>query len=70
MKEWFARENKPGVFSYFGFDAWWNGGSARFQGQYFGAFQVCHELALSGVGAHSEIEAMLKDFANGQPAPW
>ncbi len=26
MKERFARENKPGVISYFGFDAWWNGG--------------------------------------------
>lgn len=26
MKERFARENKPGVLSYFGFDAWWNGG--------------------------------------------
>jgi hypothetical protein len=26
MKERFARENKTGVVSYFGFDAWWNGG--------------------------------------------
>jgi hypothetical protein len=26
MKERFAREDKPGVLSYFGFDAWWNGG--------------------------------------------
>jgi hypothetical protein len=26
MKERFARENKPGVLSYHGFDAWWNGG--------------------------------------------
>lgn len=26
IKERFARENKPGVLSYFGFDAWWNGG--------------------------------------------
>lgn len=26
MKERFARENKPGILSYFGFDAWWNGG--------------------------------------------
>ena len=26
MKERFARENKPGVISYIGFDAWWNGG--------------------------------------------
>jgi len=26
MKERFARENKPGVISYLGFDAWWNGG--------------------------------------------
>lgn len=26
MKERFARENKPGILSYAGFDAWWNGG--------------------------------------------
>src|SRR3981081_4261316 len=26
MKERFARENKPGILSYWGFDAWWNGG--------------------------------------------
>jgi hypothetical protein len=26
MKERFAREDKPGVLSYHGFDAWWNGG--------------------------------------------
>jgi hypothetical protein len=26
MKERFARENKPGVISYHGYDAWWNGG--------------------------------------------
>jgi hypothetical protein len=26
MKERFARENKPGILSYFGFDAWWDGG--------------------------------------------
>ncbi len=26
MRERFARENKPGVLSYYGYDAWWNGG--------------------------------------------
>ncbi|HLY18786.1 MAG TPA: M14 metallopeptidase family protein [Bryobacteraceae bacterium] len=26
MRERFAREEKPGVISYFGFDGWWNGG--------------------------------------------
>lgn len=26
MKERFAREQKPGVLSYWGFDGWWNGG--------------------------------------------
>jgi Zinc carboxypeptidase len=26
IKERFARENKPGVLSYHGFDGWWNGG--------------------------------------------
>jgi hypothetical protein len=26
IKERFARENKPGVLSYHGYDAWWNGG--------------------------------------------
>ncbi len=26
MRERFARENKAGVLSYYGFDAWWNGG--------------------------------------------
>ncbi len=26
MAERFARENKPGILSYYGFDAWWNGG--------------------------------------------
>lgn len=26
MKERFSRENKPGILSYYGFDAWWNGG--------------------------------------------
>ncbi|HZQ92379.1 MAG TPA: M14 family metallopeptidase, partial [Terriglobales bacterium] len=26
MKERFARENKPGILSYWGYDGWWNGG--------------------------------------------
>src|SRR5260370_123547 len=26
IKERFARENKPGILSYLGYDAWWNGG--------------------------------------------
>jgi len=26
MKERFARENKPGILSYHGYDGWWNGG--------------------------------------------
>lgn len=26
IKERFARENKPGILSYWGYDAWWNGG--------------------------------------------
>jgi hypothetical protein len=26
MSERFARENKPGIISYWGYDAWWNGG--------------------------------------------
>ncbi len=68
MKERFAREGKPGVLSYHGFDGWWNGGLRSVP-----AFHNMHGI-LTEVAGHayatpreyksSELPAR---FANGIP---
>jgi hypothetical protein len=47
MKERFARENKPGILSYFGFDAWWNGGLRSVP-----AFHNMHGILTETAGFH------------------
>jgi hypothetical protein len=68
MKERFARENKPGVLSYFGFDAWWNGGLRSVP-----AFHNMHGI-LTETAAHSYATPKVykssefpERFANGMP---
>lgn len=69
MKERFARENKPGVISYVGFDAWWNGG-LRSAPAFHNMHGILTETALyqyatPKVYAASEIP---NSFASGIPA--
>jgi hypothetical protein len=68
MKERFARENKPGVLSYFGFDAWWNGGLRSVP-----AFHNMHGI-LTETAAHAYATPRVykssefpERFANGMP---
>lgn len=68
MKERFARENKPGILSYFGFDAWWNGGLRSVP-----AFHNMHGILTetAGYAYGTPKEYRLKDFperfGNGLP---
>lgn len=69
MKERFARENKPGVISYVGFDAWWNGG-LRSAPAFHNMHGILTETALyqyatPKVYSASEIP---NSFASGIPA--
>jgi hypothetical protein len=68
MKERFARENKPGVISYTGYDAWWNGG-LRSVPAFHNMHGILTETALFGYATPGEYK--LKDlperFANGIP---
>ncbi len=69
MKERFAREDKPGVLSYFGFDAWWNGGM-RTAPAFHNMHGILTETA-AGVYATPRIDDqkdLPKAFANGTPA--
>jgi hypothetical protein len=68
IKERLARENKPGVLSYHGFDAWWNGGLRSAP-----AFHNMHGI-LTETAAHVyatprvyESSALPERFANGIP---
>ena len=68
IKERLARENKPGVLSYHGFDAWWNGGLRSAP-----AFHNMHGI-LTETAAHVyatprvyDAAALPERFANGIP---
>ncbi|HYP05122.1 MAG TPA: M14 metallopeptidase family protein [Bryobacteraceae bacterium] len=68
IKERLARENKPGVLSYHGFDAWWNGGLRSAP-----AFHNMHGI-LTETAAHVyatprvyEGSALPERFSNGIP---
>jgi hypothetical protein len=68
IKERLARENKPGVLSYHGFDAWWNGGLRSAP-----AFHNMHGI-LTETAAHVyatprvyEASALPERFSNGIP---
>jgi hypothetical protein len=68
MKERFARENKPGAISYWGYDGWWNGGLRSVP-----AFHNMHGILTetAGWGYASSRTVKLSDlperFANGIP---
>jgi hypothetical protein len=68
MKERFARENKPGVISYTGYDAWWNGG-LRSVPAFHNMHGILTETALFGYATPGDYK--LKDlperFGNGIP---
>jgi hypothetical protein len=69
MKERFARENKPGVLSYWGFDGWWNGGLRSVP-----AFHNMHGILTETAGTtlatpHTyTADSLPQTFANGNPA--
>ena len=69
MKERFARENKPGVLSYWGFDGWWNGGLRSVP-----AFHNMHGILTETAGSTLatrrtySLESLPERFGNGYPA--
>jgi hypothetical protein len=68
MKERFARENKPGILSYFGFDAWWNGG-LRSVPAFHNMHGILTETALHGFGTPKVYRSteFPERFGNGMP---
>jgi hypothetical protein len=68
MKERFAREGKTGMISYFGYDAWWNGG-LRSVPAFHNMHGILTETALFGYGTPGNYKfSDLPDrFANGMP---
>jgi hypothetical protein len=68
MKERFAMENKPGILSYYGFDAWWNGGLRSVP-----AFHNMHGILteVAGYGYATPKDYKLTElpeyFPNGMP---
>jgi hypothetical protein len=66
IKDRFALENKPGALSYFGFDAWWNGGLRSVP-----AFHNMHGILTETAGNGYATPVMYKDadirdrFENG-----
>ena len=68
IKERFARENKPGVLSYHGYDAWWNGG-LRSVPAFHNMHGILTETALYGYATPRVYEPKeLPDrFTNGLP---
>jgi hypothetical protein len=68
MKERFARENKPGVLSYYGFDAWWNGG-LRSVPAFHNMHGILTETALHGYGTPKiyNPSEFPERFPNGMP---
>ncbi len=69
MKERFARENKPGVLSYHGYDAWWNGG-LRSVPAFHNMHGILTETALHMYATPRVYEAkeIPERFSNGLPA--
>ena len=69
MKERFAREGKPGILSYWGFDAWWDGG-LRSVPAFHNMHGILTETALNSYATPRTYDA--KDFparfGNGMPA--
>jgi hypothetical protein len=68
MKERFARENKPGVLSYYGFDGWWNGG-LRSVPAFHNMHGILTETALSGYASPRtyKLSELPERFPNGIP---
>lgn len=68
MKERFALENKPGALSYWGFDAWWNGG-LRSAPAFHNMHGILTETAGWGYAANREVKLSdLPDrFGSGIP---
>jgi hypothetical protein len=68
MKERFAREDKPGVLSYFGFDGWWNGG-LRSVPAFHNMHGILTETALNGYATPRTYKPseLPERFANGIP---
>ena len=66
MKERFAREDKPGVLSYFGFDGWWNGG-LRTAPTFHNMHGILTETAggFYGTPRQDELKELPKRFSNG-----
>jgi hypothetical protein len=69
MKERFARENKPGVLSYWGFDGWWNGG-LRSVPAFHNMHGILTETAGTTLGSRRTYgaDSLPKTFGNGNPA--
>ncbi len=68
IKERFAREGKPGVLSYHGYDAWWNGG-LRTAPAFHNMHGILTETALNSYGTprvYSPAE-LPPSFTNGIP---
>ncbi|HYI93988.1 MAG TPA: M14 metallopeptidase family protein [Bryobacteraceae bacterium] len=68
IKERLARENKPGVLSYHGFDAWWNGG-LRSAPAFHNMHGILTETAGSGYATPRVYDPGLfpERFGNGIP---
>ncbi len=68
MKERFARENKPGILSYYGYDAWWNGG-LRSVPAFHNMHGILTETALFAYGTPKDykISDLPERFPNGIP---
>jgi hypothetical protein len=68
MKERFARENKAGVLSYWGFDAWWNGG-LRSVPAFHNSHGILTETAGWGYGSVRTVQPdeLPERFGNGIP---
>ncbi len=69
MKERFARENKPGILSYFGYDAWWNGG-LRSVPAFHNMHGILTETALYSYATPKDYQLteLPERFPNGMPA--
>lgn len=67
MKERFAREDKPGILSYWGFDAWWNGG-LRSVPAFHNMHGILTETAGTGAAPRTYTARDLPErFGNGMP---
>ena len=68
MKERFATENKPGILSYYGFDAWWNGG-LRSVPAFHNMHGILTETALNAYATPRVYKPsdLPERFANGIP---